>query len=54
MLDWTKLKSGSDVRGTALGENAVLFKVTNLVMKTYIQKKSQGFLRKTGKHNAPP
>ena len=24
MLDWTKLKSGSDVRGTALGENAVL------------------------------
>lgn len=24
MLDWTKLKSGSDVRGTALGENTVL------------------------------
>ena len=24
MLDWMKLKSGSDVRGTALGENALL------------------------------
>ena len=49
MLDWTKLKSGSDVRGTALGENAVLTEhvaqCLGMAFARYVAQKEQAPLR---------